>query len=52
MGELFGTMHLCISQHKNNRFLMESIAKYFKSPSKVYLGRPKDLNINLGGAQL
>jgi hypothetical protein len=52
MGKLFGTMHLCISQHKNNRLLMESIAKYFKSPTKLYLGRYKDLLINLGGVQL
>jgi hypothetical protein len=34
----FGTMHLSISQHINNRLLMESIADYFKSPSKVYSG--------------
>ena len=48
----FATMHLSISQHINNRSLIESIAKYFESPSKVYLGRPRDLQINLGGVQL
>jgi hypothetical protein len=52
MGKLFGSMHLQVSQHINNRLLMESIAKYFKSPLKVYLGRPKDIQINLGSAQL
>ena len=52
MGKTFGTMYLSISQHKNNRLLMESIAKYFKSPSKVYLGRLNDIQINLGGVQL
>lgn len=46
------TMHLSISQHKNNRLLMESIAKYFESPSKVYIGRPNDLQINLSGVKL
>jgi hypothetical protein len=52
MGKNFGSMYLSISQHKNNRLLMESIAKYFKSPSKVYFGRPNDIQINLGGVQL
>lgn len=52
LGKSFGTMHLCISQHKNNRLLMESIAKYFESPSKIYFGRPNDLQINLGGVKL
>jgi hypothetical protein len=52
MGKTFGTMHLCISQHINNKLLMKSIAKYFKSLSKVYLGRPKDIQINLSGVQL
>lgn len=48
----FGAMTLSISQHKNNRLLIENIAKYFKSPSKVYLGRPKDIQIVLSNAQL
>jgi hypothetical protein len=46
------TMHLAISQHKNNKLLMKSIAKYFESPSKVYIGRPNDLQINLSGVKL
>lgn len=52
LGKIFGTMHLCISQHKNNILLMKSIAKYFKSPSRVYSGRSKDIQINLGSVQL
>lgn len=52
MGKNFGSMYLSIGQHKNNRLLMESIAKYFKSPSKVYLGHPKYIQINLCGVQL
>jgi len=51
MTKNFGTMTLSINQH-NNRLLMESIAKYFKSPSKVYLGRPNDIQIVLANAQL
>lgn len=52
LGKHFGTMHLSISQHKNNKLLMESIAKYFKNSAKVYLGRSNYLLINLGGVQL
>lgn len=52
LGKHFGTMHLCISQPKNNKLLMESIAKYFKNSAKVYLGRPNYIQINLGGVQL
>jgi len=46
------TMHLSISQHKNNRLLMESVANYFESRSKVCVGRPNNLQINLSGVQL
>jgi len=49
-GKRFGSMYLSISQHVNNRLLMESIANYFKS--KVYSGRPKDLRILLRGISL
>jgi hypothetical protein len=42
-------MRLSITQHKNNRSLMDSIAKYFKSPSNVYSGRPNDIQIILSG---
>ena len=34
-------MSLQISQHKYNRLLIDSIADYFESPSKVY---PHDTN--------
>jgi LAGLIDADG endonuclease len=52
LGKTFGIMNLSISQHINNRLLMESIAKYFKSSSKIYIGRPKDIQIILNGVQL
>jgi hypothetical protein len=52
MGKIFGTMHLYISQHINNKLLMESIAKYFKSPKKVYLVCSKYIQVNLGSVQL
>lgn len=51
-GKHFGSMHLSISQHKNNRLLMESIANYFKSPLKVYSGRSEDLQMHLRGVFL
>ena len=51
-GKNFGCMRLSISQHINNKLLMESIAKYFKSPSKVYPRRSKGLEISLGGTLL
>jgi hypothetical protein len=52
LGKNFGIMRLCITQHKNNRLLMDSIAIYFKSPSKVYFGRPNDVQIILSGTQI
>ena len=52
MGKHFGSMHLQISQHKNNELLMLSIADYFASPSKVYLQGSNCLQINLGGIKL
>lgn len=42
-------MSLDISQHKNNILLMNSIAKYFESPSKVYPGRINDVRLVLKG---
>lgn len=51
-GKHFGSMHLQISQHKNNKLLMVSIADYFASPSKVYLQGSNYLQINLGGIKL
>jgi group I intron endonuclease len=52
MGKHFGSMHLQISQHKNNKLLMIDIANYFASPSKVYLQGSNCLQINLGGIKL
>lgn len=52
LGKQFGIMRLCITQHRNNRLLMESIANYFESPSNVYLGRPNDIQIILNGTKL
>jgi hypothetical protein len=52
LGKQFGIMRLCITQHKNNRLLMESIANYFESPSNVYLGHSNDIQIILSGTKL
>jgi hypothetical protein len=48
----FGTMHLSISQHINNRPLIESIANYFDPSIKVRLGRSKDVQIHLRSISL
>jgi hypothetical protein len=48
----FGTMHLSISQHINNRSLIESIANYFNPSIKVRLGRYKDVQIHLRSISL
>lgn len=48
----FCIMSLRISQHDNNKLLMISIAKYFKSPSKVYRDRSFTLQVVLSGIQL
>lgn len=50
-GKIFGTMHLYITQHINNKILMENIATYFKSTFKVYSGHINDIQINIGGAK-
>jgi LAGLIDADG endonuclease len=52
LGKNFGIMRLCITQHRNNRLLMDSIANFFKSPSNVYLGRPNNVQISLSGTQI
>lgn len=44
-------MCLSIGQHKNNKLLIESIAKYFNSPSKVY-SNIDFIQIMLSGVQL
>jgi hypothetical protein len=38
------------TQHRNNRLLMNSIANYFKSPSKVFPGRINDVRLVLIGS--
>jgi len=43
----FGSVHLSISQHINNRPLIESIANYFYPSIKVHLGRYRDVRIQL-----
>jgi hypothetical protein len=48
----FGSMHLSISQHIDNRYLMENIANYFDPSIKVRLGRSKDLQIHLRSISL
>ena len=51
-GRRFSYMYLNISQHINNRLLLESIAKYFKNPLKVYSNGINMLQINLCGARI
>jgi hypothetical protein len=51
-GKRFGYMYLNIGQHKNNLFLMESFAKYFKNSAKVYTYDINMLQLNLSGAKL
>lgn len=48
----FGTIHLNISQHINNRSLIESIANYFNPSIKVRLGLSKDVQIHLKSISL
>lgn len=49
-GTKFGLMSLDITQHRNNRLLMDSLAKYFESPSKVRRGRVNDVRLVLIGS--
>jgi hypothetical protein len=48
----FARMSLQISQDKNNRLLLLSIAKFFKSPNKIYYHDVNSLQITLGGIKL
>jgi hypothetical protein len=48
----FGRMFLQISQSKNNKNLLLSIATYFKSPSKVYYHDSNSIQLNLRGIKL
>jgi hypothetical protein len=51
-GKRFGNMYLNIGQHKNNRLLLESIAKYFKNTSKVYSQSINMIQLNFTGIKL
>lgn len=48
----FGRMSLQISQHKNNKLLLLSIANYFKSPNKVYYHDTDSIQLTLSGIKL
>ena len=48
----FGRMSLQISQHKNNKILLLSIANYFKSPNKVYYHETNSVQLTLSGIKL
>jgi hypothetical protein len=48
----FGKMSLQISQHKNNKALLYSIASYFKSPNNIYYHDTDSLQITLSGKKL
>ena len=48
----FGRMSLQISQHNDNILLINSIASYFKSPSKVYYHDINSIQLTLSGSKL
>jgi hypothetical protein len=48
----FARMSLQISQHKNNRFLLESIGNYFKSPNKIYYHDINSIQLTLSGIKV
>ncbi len=48
----FCSMNLSFSQHVLNRPLMESIANYFQSPTKIYPHGPNSIQITLRGNKL
>lgn len=48
----FARMSLQISQHKNNRLLLLSIANYFKSPNKIYYQDNDSIQLTLSGIKL
>jgi LAGLIDADG endonuclease len=48
----FCVMNLSFSQHVLNRSLMESIANYFQSPTKIYPHGPNSIQITLRGTKL
>jgi len=48
----FARMSLQISQHKNNKLLLLSIAIFFKSPNKVYHHDTGSIQLTLSGIKL
>lgn len=48
----FGRMSLQITQHKCNKLLLLSIAKYFNSTSKIYYHDVNSLQVTLSGIKL
>ena len=48
----FARMSLQISQHRNNRLLLLSMANYFKSPSKIYYHDTNSIQLTLSGTKL
>ena len=48
----FCRMSLQISQHKNNRLLLLSIANYFKSPDKLYYHDTNSVQLTLAGIKV
>jgi hypothetical protein len=48
----FCKMSIQISQHINKKILLESIANYFESPSKVYRHDVNSLQVTLNGIKL
>jgi hypothetical protein len=48
----FARMSLQISQHKNNKMLLCSIANFFKSPTKIYYHEINSVQITLSGIKL
>ena len=48
----FGRMSLQVSQHKNNKIFLFSLANYFKSPNKVYYHDTNSVQLTLSGIKL
>ena len=48
----FARMSLQVSQHKDNKILLCSIANYFKSPTKIYYHEINSVQITLSGIKL
>lgn len=48
----FGRMSLQISQHRDNKILLYSIANYFKSPTKIYYHDTNSVQLTLSGIKL